>query len=163
MEEIQDGGCDLALLAGVPGVLHRQQLLRLQPLLQVVYQLLACSSTLTRLGFLLTVALSVLTGTHSQCMVFWWLPQTQNRGLGAELTKGDIEPAGQELQQPGKAPQEGELQLVVVSQIDQYRPQARLQSMQSLSAEGQLYPMCDSIACFKCADCAFNASPEYPN
>ena len=45
MEEVQDGSSNLALLARIPGVLHSQQLLRLQPLLQVVYQLLTCSST----------------------------------------------------------------------------------------------------------------------
>ena len=44
MEQVQDGSSNLALLAGVPGVLHCQQLLWLQPLLQVVYQLLTCSS-----------------------------------------------------------------------------------------------------------------------
>ena len=44
MEQVQDGSGDLALLAGIPGVLHCQQLLRFQPLLQVVYQLLTCSS-----------------------------------------------------------------------------------------------------------------------
>ena len=58
MEEVQDGGRNLALLPGVPGVLHCQQLLRLQPLLQVVNQLLACSGMLSRLSFLLMNALS---------------------------------------------------------------------------------------------------------
>ena len=64
MKEIQDGGSNLALLAGVPGVLHRQQLLRLQPLLQVVYQLLACSGTSARLGSLDRLALSVSADTQ---------------------------------------------------------------------------------------------------
>ena len=42
VEQVQDGSRDVALLARVPGVRHRQQLVRLQPLLQVIDQLLAC-------------------------------------------------------------------------------------------------------------------------
>ena len=105
VEEVKDGGRDLALLAGIPGVLHRQQLLRLQPLLQVVYQLLACSGALARLGLPLTIALSA----SLYRLNFLAASLHLDRGLEAELTKGDIEPAGQELQEPGEAPQEGKL------------------------------------------------------
>ena len=63
VEEVQDGRGYLALLAGVPGVLHCQQLLRLQPLLQVLYQLLACSSTRSLLVLLIT------THTSNSCVL----------------------------------------------------------------------------------------------
>lgn len=42
-------------------------------------------------------------------------------------TKGDIEPASQQVQQPCQAPQQWKLEFVVVRQIDQDRAQARLQ------------------------------------
>jgi len=50
-------------------------------------------------------------------------------GRTRRITQGDIEPAGKELEKPGKSSQERELQLVVVSQVDQDRPQAGLQSI----------------------------------
>ena len=87
MEEIQDGGSDLALLPGVPGVLHRQQLLRLQPLLQVVYQLLACSSTPAGWAFLSTIALSSLTDTQQKRHSLV-APHIQSKGLRAKTHQG---------------------------------------------------------------------------
>lgn len=45
MEEVQDRSSDVALLAGFPGVRHRQQLLRLQPFLEVVNQFLPCMAS----------------------------------------------------------------------------------------------------------------------
>lgn len=46
-------------------------------------------------------------------------------------TKGDIEPAGQQVEKACKAAQQGELELVVVCQIDQDRAQARLQHIKN--------------------------------
>ena len=46
-------------------------------------------------------------------------------------TKGDIEPAGQQVEKACKAAQQRELELVVVCQIDQDRAQARLQHMET--------------------------------
>ena len=43
-------------------------------------------------------------------------------------TQGDIEPAGEQLQQARQAAQQGQLQLVVVRQVHQDRPQARLRA-----------------------------------
>ena len=45
------------------------------------------------------------------------------------LTQGDIEPAGKQLEEPGQASEQRELELVVVRQVDQDRPQACLQSI----------------------------------
>lgn len=43
------------------------------------------------------------------------------------LTQRDVEPACQQLQEPGQPFQQGQFQLVVVGQVDQYGPQGNLQ------------------------------------
>ena len=45
----------------------------------------------------------------------------------AALTKSDVEPASQQLQQPGQALQQGQFQLVVVGQVHQDGAQGQLQ------------------------------------
>ena len=45
----------------------------------------------------------------------------------AWLTKGNIEPTSQQLQQPGKALEQGQFELVVVRQVDQNGAKGQLQ------------------------------------
>ena len=52
------------------------------------------------------------------------------------LTQGDIEPAGKQLEEPGQASQQRELEFVVVCQVDQDRSQARLQSIPNGLSKG---------------------------
>ena len=47
VEKVKNCSGNVALLAGLPRMSHRQQLVRLQPLLQVVYQLLPCAPRVT--------------------------------------------------------------------------------------------------------------------
>ncbi len=114
MEEVQDCSSDMALLAGLPGVSHRQQLLRLQPFLEVINQ------------FLPYVASQDQSAFH-RCLIEGKCCRNSATSKQKLHTKGDVEPAGQQVQKPRQASQQGKLELVVICQVDQYRAQARLQ------------------------------------